>query len=674
MIGGWPGPAPPIASMLAIRLDDLTGLITGSADAMDPLAKLKLFLLSSDPGHVGVRTGLRVMVTVAAVCLALFVLGRAIPMSAPAYVLGLITAIQGAAQINDPTRAGRAVTRTYAALAGFVTIAGLSVVRNSLVWIDIWLLIVIFLAAYARRFGMRWQAVGMFAFMCGVLGAFLKAPERDLLEIALALLVSGLVAHLVRNWLLPERRSRDFRRVVDATLSISAQLRKLFGDLVAADRNLRWQVALRFNSWLRNDIRMCQGYLPVKQEGPGNDAYAAFSQRLLDLQLASETALDAYSATRTAGAAGDPGRAVRELDAMKEAESGLRTATANLPASFPEGAPSAPPPPPAKLFPARGEWLKDPQVRLALQVTLACALAMVGGRLISSERWFWAVMTAFLIFMNTQSGGAVTVRGISRAMGTLAGIAIGIGLATFLSGDLYVTIPLVGISIFGAFFLARISYAGMNIFINIAISLIYGLVGIFTPSLLVLRLEETAIGALAGILAALLVLPVRTEHTAEQAMDRFLHALGDLIGLLVDDPDAHQGKSATDAAKAVDKALADVAKAYEPLLSFWTMGTTQARTRDPLRRVYLLAHAVHLLEHSFRESAPTDAEAEALRALKARLDAAAGRDFAVDRPAPPATADTRLAEHQTELAVADTPVRYAIEIMSEILTEIEAGK
>ena len=639
---------------------------------MDPLTKLRLYVVSADPGLVGLRTGVRVMVAVAAVCLALLVLGRWVPMTAPAYVLGMISAIEGAALINDPTVAARAVTRVYAALGGFIAIAGISVTESALVWIDAWLLAVIFLAAYARRFGPRWQAVGMFTFMCGVLGAFLKAPERDLLEIALALMVSGVVAQLVREYVMPEWPPRDFRRVVNGTVSLSEQLRQMIGGVSATQKDMRWNDALLIASRLCNDILMCQNYLPLTVEGPGAERNSAIVRRLLDWQLTAETALDVFSTTALPRHQADPSRIEHELNAMKEAEARFQAAVAELPASFPEGLTSAPPATFPKPFPARGEWLKDQQFRFALQITLACAIAMLGGHLISSDRWYWAVMSAFLIFMNTQSAGAVTLRGISRTAGSFAGIVLGIGLATLVRGDLYLTVPLVAIFIFGAFYLPRISYAGMNVCINVVISLVYGLIGVFTPELLVLRLEETAIGAAAGIFAALAVLPVRTGRIAEQAMNRFLLSLRDLIDVIIKLDGGHQDKSLTTAAGAVDKALADVVKAYDPLLRFRTMGIAGTRTRNPLRRVYLLAYAAHLLEHSFRETNPTDAEAEALRAIRERLGAVAGEAVAADRSAP--AADDSLKEHETELAVADEPVRYALEIIEETLQQVEAGE
>ena len=69
-------------------------------------------------------------------------------------------------------------------------------------------------------------------------------------------------------------------------------------------------------------------------------------------------------------------------------------------------------------------------------MTIASAIAMVGGVTLSPERWFWAVLTAFLIFSNTQSRGDLTVRALNRTLGTAIGIFIGIGLATLIEGEL----------------------------------------------------------------------------------------------------------------------------------------------------------------------------------------------------------------------------------------------
>ncbi|HEY6631734.1 MAG TPA: FUSC family protein [Rhizobiaceae bacterium] len=639
---------------------------------MDQLSKLRLYLVSSDPGLVGFRTGVRVVLTLGAVCLALIVIGRWIPMHSPSYVLGMITAIQGAAQINDKTSAERAVTRVYAALGGFAVIAAIAAAGKSLALIDALLLVVVFVATYVRGFGPRWQAVGVFTFMCGVVGSFLEAPEGDLAEIAFVLVVSGVVAHLVRHYVMPERPSRDFRRVVAATISLSEQLRRMIGTSKRTRPDSRWKDALLVMQGLKRDIRMCQNYLPMQVEGPGAGQVRTVTQRLLDLQLASETALDQASTDAMLRPGADRERLEQKLNDMKEAEERLAAAVAELPATFPEGQGHASPKPGSQPSPVPGKWFKDEQFHLAIQVTLACALAIVGGRMISSERWFWAVLTAFLVFMNTQSGEAVAVRGANRAMGTLAGIVLGIGLATLVSGDLYLTIPLAAVSVFGAYYLTRISYAGMNVCINVAISLIYGLVGIFTPKLLVLRLEETAIGAAAAIFTALAVLPVRTARTGGQAMNRLLLSLGRLLeAILEGGDDKSQRKSVTAAAGAVDAAFADVANAYAPLRGVWGVGAAGASASNSLRRAYLLTHAAHLLEHSFRQAEPAAAELQELRSIHGRLAALNKESVAADPPG--SAAERRLAERQVELEIPSQPVRHAIQIMSEILTELETG-
>ncbi len=637
---------------------------------MDLPAKLKLFLASLDPGGVGFRMGLRVVLTLLMVCLALLAIEQRIALHAPAYVLGMITALQGAIQVRDRTRAERALTRLYAALAGFAAIAGIVAAGASLLHIDALLLVIVFLATFARRFGPRWQAVGMFAFMCGVVGSFLKAPEAQLPQIALVLGVSAAVAHLVQDYLMPARPARAFRRVVAATTDISAQLRHMIQTLQASQFDIRRTEALGLARRLRSDIRTCLDYLPIGPKGHGGKASRAVTLRLLDLQLALESALDCVSGGTLRHADGHAVLA-RHLQAMQDAETGLAAAVASLPASFPESPGAAGGAAVARSLPGRGQWLQDPHLRIAIQATLACAIAMVGGRLISSDRWFWAVLAAFLVFMNTQTTGAVTVRGLDRALGTLAGIVVGIWLATLVGGDLYLTLPLAALSVFGVAFLARISHAGMNVCINVAIALIYGLVGIFTPELLVLRLGETAIGAGAGILCALAVLPLDTHRAVEQASKRLRAALGELLEALAGVESGAAGSgSVPGATRAVDLAFAAVMNAYQPFRSMWNFAASQAGTDEGLRRANLRVHAAHLLEHALRHRAPTPVEARQLRAIAGRLqDVQAPAGAAQAGTSSSGSAERPFAERQSIASIPDEAVRRALQILSESLED-----
>ncbi|MYR58740.1 FUSC family protein, partial [Streptomyces sp. SID625] len=77
--------------------------------------------------------------------------------------------------------------------------------------------------------------------------------------------------------------------------------------------------------------------------------------------------------------------------------------------------------------PATG--LRRPTTRAAVQVALGSALAIVGGEFLSSQRWYWAVLTCWIVFINTSSTGEILVKGYRRLLGTVLGVVAGIVLA-----------------------------------------------------------------------------------------------------------------------------------------------------------------------------------------------------------------------------------------------------
>lgn len=110
------------------------------------------------------------------------------------------------------------------------------------------------------------------------------------------------------------------------------------------------------------------------------------------------------------------------------------------------------------------------------------------GLLLSRDRWFWAVLAAFLVFTNTNSRGDTAMKALSRSLGTVFGIAIGLVLATLISGEPVIAIPVAGICIFLAFYFLQVSYATMTFFISIVLCLVYGMTGVLTLDLLQLRI------------------------------------------------------------------------------------------------------------------------------------------------------------------------------------------
>ncbi|MDF3290338.1 FUSC family protein [Streptomyces silvisoli] len=180
--------------------------------------------------------------------------------------------------------------------------------------------------------------------------------------------------------------------------------------------------------------------------------------------------------------------------------------------------------------PEQPAGLRRPTTRQAFQAVAAAAFAVIGGELLSQDRWYWAVGAAWWIFVNTASRGETLVRGFRRVLGTVVGIVAGLGIALPVNGAPVPTAVLVGVCVFGIFYTAAVSYSWMMFFVTVLAGLLYGLLGVLHPGLLVLRLEETAVGAVGALLAVLLVLPVTTHATTDAWIQRALHAVRDATG------------------------------------------------------------------------------------------------------------------------------------------------
>ncbi|MET7442342.1 FUSC family protein, partial [Streptomyces sp. NPDC005568] len=144
------------------------------------------------------------------------------------------------------------------------------------------------------------------------------------------------------------------------------------------------------------------------------------------------------------------------------------------------------PSPPAPA-PLDGRGLDRPATRQAFQATAACAFAVAAGPVLSHERWYWAVGTAWWIFVNTASRGETLVRGFRRVVGTVTGIGAGLLIAVPLDGAPAPTAALVAVCVFGIFYTAAPSYSWMMFFVTVMAGLLYGLLGVLHPGLLALR-------------------------------------------------------------------------------------------------------------------------------------------------------------------------------------------
>ncbi|MEU6376090.1 FUSC family protein [Streptomyces sp. NPDC046909] len=228
--------------------------------------------------------------------------------------------------------------------------------------------------------------------------------------------------------------------------------------------------------------------------------------------------------------------------------------------------------------------LRRPTTRAAVQVAVGSSLAIAGGELLSSQRWYWAVLTCWIVFINTASTGEILVKGYRRLVGTVLGVVAGILLAGLVGQHTWTAFAVVLVCVFAMFYTAPLSYTLMSFFVTAALGVLYTLLHTYSLSVLVLRVEETALGAACGVLAAALVLPVRTDRRTNDLLVEVLDRLADVTGTAVDQLSGGPPADLLDQARDLDRALADLRAATQPL----THPVTPLRARRDTAR-YVVA-------------------------------------------------------------------------------------
>ncbi|GAA2293140.1 FUSC family protein [Streptomyces hawaiiensis] len=265
--------------------------------------------------------------------------------------------------------------------------------------------------------------------------------------------------------------------------------------------------------------------------------------------------------------------------------------------------------------------LQRPTTRAAVQVAVGSALAIVGGELLSTQRWYWAVLTCWIVFLNTASTGEILVKGYRRLLGTVFGVVAGIVLAGLVGRHTWTAFALVLVLIFAMFYSAPLSYTLMSFFVTAMLGLLYTLLHTYSLDVLVLRIEETALGAACGVVAAALVLPVRTDRRTNELLGTVLERLAEVTEAAVGQLSGGPADELLDKARDLDQSLADLRAATQPLIH----PVTPLRTRRNTAR-----YVVALLETCAYHARTLAATAELLPthpsiAADPRLRGAAGR-------------------------------------------------
>ncbi|UOX91641.1 FUSC family protein [Amycolatopsis sp. FBCC-B4732] len=501
-------------------------------------------LAAADPGLVRLRlAGSAVLGIVLAV-------GALLPAHLPLTVMlvGAIAAMMTAFTVNDATPGAQGVTLALAFLTGAASITTASL-GSALPPLDsIVFVLLIFVAVYAQRFGPRGTALGSIAFFLFFFPMFLQAHLKQVPQLLLALAVGVLANAVVRFVLLRHNAEAEFLRVrrafrarlaavvraTEAHLAVGGsdrtrkQLRTSLArlhecvlliedaapdvvDARAADRLRRRAIEVELAvQWLASTVqRTCSDELGTEVRDDLIARLARFRALMerdpRELPLISQTG--EYSRMLVEGS---------RIDEHAAPGDGVRKALAELALADDRAQRAAVPEATVDPLEAEAEepeprFAYDNRTRSAIQAVVGGGLAVLGGELVSHQRWYWAVLTVFVVFIGASSAGATFVKGVRRLGGTLIGIVGGVLLALLVGGNTPATLALILVCVFGMVYTARVSQVVMAFFITSMLGLLYSLLGTFSLAVLWIRVAETAVGAAAGILAAVVIVPVRTR-------------------------------------------------------------------------------------------------------------------------------------------------------------------
>lgn len=563
-------------------------------------------LVASDPGARRLRLACSAILAVGIAVVALLPFGPGTPV----LLVGAIGAAVTTFTVHDTTPPQQAVTLALSVVAGGCALTAASAGSAAGPLDGIVFVSLIFVAVYAQRFGPRGLALGSISFILFFFAMFLRTQVAQVPQL-LAAFGTGVAANaIVRFALLPRRPAAELLRLRRAVRGrLGAVARAAANHLASGTEHSKARLR-RSNTRLHECVLLVED---TADDVVDERAVAAFRRRAIELELAvqwlSSTTERTCAEDLPPAVRADLVAALREFRALIERDprelpmisdsaefskllvggsslgerpqpgGELRRALAELaladvnaqriaerdysaePLETGDDADTtdAPEEERTKVF------AFDNQTRSAIQALIGGGLAVAGGELVSPQRWYWAVLTVFVVFLGTSTAGATLVKGARRVAGTFVGIAGGV-LATLLAGGLLpLTIAMIVLCVFAMVYIARVSQTIMAFFITTMLGLIYSLLGTFSFAVLGLRLAETAVGALAGLLAAVIFVPVRTravmlDDVAEvlRQLSDFLEAAGELLS-------GRENVNVIELSRQLDRAVDKVRTTVEPL-------------------------------------------------------------------------------------------------------------
>ncbi len=157
--------------------------------------------------------------------------------------------------------------------------------------------------------------------------------------------------------------------------------------------------------------------------------------------------------------------------------------------------------------------------RTAMRAAVAALLAIVISPLVTAEKPYWTILIAVVVINDTW--GSSLRKTWHRVGMTGAGCVAGWALHFVSDGKLALERALLMLAIFLAAYFRKSSYPWMTFFITVYVAFLFTVLGQWSASLMLVRLEDTVLGGAIAIAASLIVPAPRVARRMEEELAGF---------------------------------------------------------------------------------------------------------------------------------------------------------
>ncbi len=493
-------------------------------------------LLVADPGLVRLHTALRVALACLLTGLASIawtvVHHQPITLAAP----GILFAMVAPLFVRDARRPAWFGTLFCLYLCACVCFAAASVLSRYPLAGDAGFLVVMFVGMLVQACGPRALGCAMLGVVCFYLGLYLHPSFLHLVQSLLLSAFGPLMVALVGRVIVPMRAAASFRLAIHTVT-------------LRASRVLAAPSAVHLSAMNEAALSLEEQLALLNPSDAGT-----VRERIVEVEVAAgQHAFASAPAYGSAQASADVlAHAIVRLKAIAHrGHAGRRASRLSAGGAGPQSV---------------AQWFADWRTRFcwlpATRATTAAFLAMLIGHSLSPERWFWAVITTFVVFLGTRSRADTVYRGAQRLAGTLAGALVSVLLVAPLHDSPVLLVAAMVLCVFGWAYYILSAYAPGVFFITVLVGLVYGELGFAMGPLVELRIEEVLVGCLVSFAVAILMMPLAATRHVETRLGAVLGALREVVRLA---GSAAQTSETAPAMRKLDRAWHDLRIALKPL-------------------------------------------------------------------------------------------------------------